>query len=408
MKQPKLLFVWMAILLLVGLTSCSEEDKSVFGDDFEIPELTDANTIQFTVDATNDWKQLQVIASGQKIAIEWGDGRLQKVANPNGLAINYRYGNLKSYRVRIWAEELMFCNIGDGLVSVKELKIGYLPQMKDLVLNSFKETKRLDIGRSCPNLETANIGNFADLESVNWEGCSQIEKIQLYSNPKLITRSFGDLPKLKELAYIANGETALTISGLPALEGIGCPNSKLESLTLKDLPKLALIECTYNELTSLSLKGLSNLRSLSCSNNPQLSAIDFDDNSAVSNLSIEACAFRSIDFLDKLLQLDDFDCSFNQLTELNLSANGLVVELYCHGNRLESLLLPNPNNLREVSCFSNRLSASVLNTVFGQLNSYYQLNHPYSGYLSFYDNPGAKDCNSSILNNKGWKIIDKK
>ena len=43
MKQSKLLLGLIGICLLFGFSSCEGEDKSVFGDDFEIPELTDAN-----------------------------------------------------------------------------------------------------------------------------------------------------------------------------------------------------------------------------------------------------------------------------------------------------------------------------------------------------------------------------
>ena len=69
MKQKKQLFSLIGLCLLLGLVSCSNEDRSVFGDDFEIPELTDENTIRFTVDATDDWKQLQIAASGGRMAI---------------------------------------------------------------------------------------------------------------------------------------------------------------------------------------------------------------------------------------------------------------------------------------------------------------------------------------------------
>lgn len=62
MKQKKLLFSLIGVCLLLGFSSCSSEDKSVFGDDFEIPELTDANTIQFTVDASGEWKVIEMNA----------------------------------------------------------------------------------------------------------------------------------------------------------------------------------------------------------------------------------------------------------------------------------------------------------------------------------------------------------
>ena len=48
MKFNKLLSGLVGICLFFGFTSCVE-DKRIFGDDIEIPELTDDNTVQFTV-----------------------------------------------------------------------------------------------------------------------------------------------------------------------------------------------------------------------------------------------------------------------------------------------------------------------------------------------------------------------
>ena len=43
----------------------------MIGDDFEIPKLTDENTIEFTVDVLGEWTQLEVFGGGGRMAIEW-------------------------------------------------------------------------------------------------------------------------------------------------------------------------------------------------------------------------------------------------------------------------------------------------------------------------------------------------
>ena len=55
MKRKSLLFVWSYVFILSTIfISCKDTDNSVFGDDFDFPVLTDANTIRFTVNVTGD------------------------------------------------------------------------------------------------------------------------------------------------------------------------------------------------------------------------------------------------------------------------------------------------------------------------------------------------------------------
>lgn len=164
------------ICLIDGLSSCAE-DRSVIGDDFEIPKLTDENTIEFTVDVLGEWTQLEVFGGGGRMAIEWGDGRLQKIEDPEAGLITYKYGNRRSYRVRIWAEELDYCNLGSLLLPVKDLRIGNLPKMRDLALTSFANTREIYLSRSCPNVENVNIGNCADLEYVDISQCDSLKSV---------------------------------------------------------------------------------------------------------------------------------------------------------------------------------------------------------------------------------------
>lgn len=68
-----LLLLLANTLLLAGITSCDKNDDSSGTSDFEVPELTLLNTIQFTVDIKSAYS-VEVILSGRKIAVDWGDG----------------------------------------------------------------------------------------------------------------------------------------------------------------------------------------------------------------------------------------------------------------------------------------------------------------------------------------------
>lgn len=74
MKPKNLLFVWSICVFFLSLilTSCKDSDNSVFGDDFDFPELTDENTIRFTVNVEGDWRQINIVASGGRMVIDWG------------------------------------------------------------------------------------------------------------------------------------------------------------------------------------------------------------------------------------------------------------------------------------------------------------------------------------------------
>ena len=102
MKRKSLLFVWSYVFILSTIfISCKDTDNSVFGDDFDFPALTDANTIRFTVNVTGDWRQLNIVADGGRMVIDWGNGRMQKVEDPSSMAggVTYRYGNKGLYEV---------------------------------------------------------------------------------------------------------------------------------------------------------------------------------------------------------------------------------------------------------------------------------------------------------------------
>ena len=365
MEQKKQLFSLIGLCLLLGLVSCSNEDRSVFGDDFEIPELTDEKTIRFTVDATGDWKQLQITASGGRMAVEWGDGRIQKIANPENDPITYKYGNSRTYQVRIWAEEIDTCNVETLLIPIGNLCLGYLPKMKTLLLNSIINTSEIDFNVSCPNIEIISIGNCADLELVNIDRCSKLKAIQLYGLPKMSSLKLGEHPDL---------------------EGVWCTeNSRLQSLSLKELPSLNYVFC-YD--------------------NPQMSALEFDNETILSTLRIGGCAFQSLDFLSQLPLLTDLDCSSNQLTELDLSKQSLLYTLNSSNNKqLASILIPKNNQLRGLECYSCKLDGKALNSVFTKL---FEVPKDSPGYektyfISYYGNPGVENCNKGLL--KGWYIV---
>ncbi len=363
MKQKKLLLCLIGLCLFLGLSSCSDDDKSVFGDDFDIPVLTDANTIQFVVDATGEWKVLEINAGGGRVAIEWGDGRLQKIEKPDNAPIRYRYKLSQSFTVRVWAEELESFAVSGLLTSVSDIRLGHLPKMKRIDLNSIHATKELDLNSSCPNLEYMNIGNWDELETLHIDECVNLGMADIYTNPKLTSIKFGHCELLNSLY------------------------------------------CAGNGISSLSLKGLPALRSVRITDTALLSALEVDDENVISALHIEGCAFQKLDFLDKLTSLTELYCSSNAIAELDVSNNKELQLLNCNNNQLTSLLIPEDNHLRSLDCHSNQLDKIQLDNVFNVLADISEYPQYYGRFvISYGDNPGEADCDKSILEKKRWQV----
>ena len=361
------------VILFITLAACKDTDNRVFGDDFDFPALTDENTIRFTVNVVGDWRQLDIVASGGRMVIDWGNGRIQKIEDPSSMTggVVYRYGNKGSYEVKIWAEELQLIDISGLLLPLSNLYLGNMPRMKSLALNSISDTRKLDLNTFCPNVESINIGSFADLEHLEVEHCSRLRNIQIYSNPKLTSIEFGSHPETESLY------------------------------------------CSYNGLSSLSLKNLPALRNIDISSNERLSRLELNEETSISAILIQGCAFQSItDILKCCSSLRELSCSYNKLTELDLSGCSNISELRCEHNQLTRLMVPQGSLLEHLYCHSNQLDEDALNTLFDSLG---QVVNPAIYYptslrqyrISFNDNPGADDCNRSILNDKNWIVENK-
>lgn len=375
MEIKKILTRISPLLFCLILAACSKDD-GIHDDNFEIPPFTDQNTIQFTVTIERDgWKQMEIYADGGRIAIDWGDGRLQRIEDPFHNRPRHQYGKIGKYRVKVWAEELEFCNLGDVLLPIENLRLGYLPKMKNLLINTCNATSHLDLSSSCPNITSINIGNCADLEQIDLSGCPNLKDVSIYTNPKLQT---------------------LDLSHNPLIED--------------------RLLCSGNGLTTLSVKGLSKIREIECFYSPNLSTLELDEeNKNIHTIQAGDCNFTSMDFLNQLPNLSELGCSKNHLSTLDLSQNPHISYLHCEDNELTELILPKvPENygsdgclIRSFFCHSNQLSTQMLNEIFdrlGTIPSPEEVGKVIVCKIAYWGNPGSDNCNKELLINKKWTI----
>ena len=155
--------------------------------------------------------------------------------------------------------------------------------------------------------------------------------------------------------------------------------------------------CDFCNVTSLDISKNSTLIELfykGC----DLTSIDLSKNSELQTLMCFQGQLTSLD-VSKNTKLETLCCGNNDLTSLNLSNNTNLKELTCFYNELTSLNVSKNVNLKYLDCSFNDLTGSALDALFEMLNSFEERK-----FISISNNPGAKDCNKSIAETKGWKV----
>ena len=107
-----------------------------------------------------------------------------------------------------------------------------------------------------------------------------------------------------------------------------------------------------------NLKGIeyfTALTRLDCSFN-QLTSLDMSKNTALTRLDCDFNQLTSIDVSENIA-LTYLSCYFNQLTSLDMSKNTALTGLSCHINQLTSLDVSKNTALTELYCYSNQLTS---------------------------------------------------
>ena len=147
------------------------------------------------------------------------------------------------------------------------------------------------------------------------------------------------LTNITYIHYECNKATSLEwLKYFPNLTELTCSNNKLDSASLKYLehvPKLEELIICYNNIDDLSnLRFVPNLVSLKCYRNK------------IKILS-------SVDIV--LPNLQKLECSYNELTHIDVSQYSLLKRLICEGNYLTIIDAQNMPILEELRCSFNKL-----------------------------------------------------
>ena len=136
-----------------------------------------------------------------------------------------------------------------------------------------------------------------------------------------------------------------------------------ENITSADMEKIAAITSLdvagdyYNPGTLTSLQGIEyfeSLTGLDCSYN-QLTSLDLSRNTALTELRCDYNQLPSLD-VSRNTALTALYCNNNQLTALDVSRNTALTYLVCYNNQLTELDVSRNTALTELSCSGNPLT----------------------------------------------------
>ena len=101
--------------------------------------------------------------------------------------------------------------------------------------------------------------------------------------------------------------------------------------------------------------------------------ISFDEAKAVKQLQINSCDIKEMPEIRYFTDLTYLNCSYNQLTALDVSNNTALRTLWCYGNQLTTLDVSNNTALTTLWCYSNQLTTLDVsnNTALTELYCYY-------------------------------------
>lgn len=362
----KKLFFFLIVSLPLIMGACSSDDDKD-ENDFIVPELTEGNSIQYTF-VPGSKLETSIGAAGNKIAIDWGDGKVDKCLEMvNATNFTHKYDKAGTYQIKIWSEGLTSLSLFEWGGTSTKLGIGQSPNMTKLRIEDFNDLTSLKVS-NCPNLTEFYIINCDNLTSLDLSECTSLDEVE-------------------------------------------CNNNKLKTLNVSTCRSLTKLICSYNEITELDLRNNSNIRNLNCDRN-KLTALDIRGLRSLQTLNCYDNELTDLYLADATL-LRLLVCGVNKITALDVQHNKALINLMCANNELTSLTLAASTSILELYCGTNRLEASNLNTIFNALpvhkeeGNEEEHNHGSDYYrIQIKGNPGTDGCDTGIITDKGWTIID--
>ena len=223
---------------------------------------------------------------------------------------------------------------------------------------------------------------------------------------------------LVDLRCENNQLSSLIVGNNVVLDKLFCDGNLLTSLDISANTMLTAFDCKNNQLTSLDVRNSNNpnLFSFEANSNPNLTCISVDDVtystsnwtnidvqtsfsvdcntpqtyipndnfeqalinlgfdtaplnnyvpttniSSVTTLSLQNNNISDLIGIEDFVALESFNCSFNQVTSVDMTNNTALTSLTCNNNQINSLTVNNPM-LQSLVCYNNQLTSLDVST----------------------------------------------
>lgn len=235
----------------------------------------------------------------------------------------------------------------------------------------------------CKTLKKLVCKEDDDLLEINVSGCEALEELicelddddKSGSHLQLINAS--GCKSLRIINAANNNEmTSLNIEGCGALSELVVKGTAIQSLALSENTSLTILDCNHcKQLSSLTLPQGGFLKKVDCSycdlseinitdckyltelncNENHLAALDLK---GCANLEKLACGYNSLSTIDvkQLHHLKSLSCNQNNLTRLDLTNCATLEEVSCSNNQITDLALKGCTSLKELRCGWNQLT----------------------------------------------------
>jgi Leucine-rich repeat (LRR) protein len=242
-----------------------------------------------------------------------------------------------------------------GCTALEDLRCFYNNRLASITgLADCTALKYLDC-EDCSISSLSALNGMTNLETLLCAD-NKLVSLTVSGNSQLSMLTVNRNPSLASLFCRACDLSSLDLSGCEALEYLDGRENSIASLDVTMCPELGVLMCSGNELTELNLVNNTMLIALWCNNNH------------LTELDLSHCS-------DEFYSLD---CSWNQITSLDVSRFSELFQLNCRNNQIPSLNVANLPYLRDLWCNNNPLTTldvsgcndlELLNTASCQLAS---------------------------------------
>lgn len=132
-----------------------------------------------------------------------------------------------------------------------------------------------------------------------------------------------------------------------------------------------------------------------------------DEIESITFLDVSWKNISSLKGIEYFTALKELDCSFNNITSLDLSKNTALDYLNCSSNQLTSLDVSKNTALKNLECYDNYINGLAMNALVNSLNNHDTSEKDFRViYLKEGDENVCTKSQVAIAKGKGWNVLD--